>query len=132
MGLLIRWLILTVAIIIASYLLEGIHIGGFFSAFFAAAILGILNALFRPVLIIMTLPINILTLGLFTFIINALMLKMASGVIPGFEVHGFWTAVFGSLIISFVSWILNSFISDRGRIERVDYIDLKKNGNKWE
>jgi putative membrane protein len=132
MGLLIRWLILTIAIIVASYLLEGIHISGFFSAFCAAAILGILNALFRPVLIILTLPINILTLGLFTFIINALMLKMASGVIPGFEVYGFWTAVFGSLIISFVSWLLNSFISDRGRIERVDYIDLKKKGDKWE
>ncbi|HVO68098.1 MAG TPA: phage holin family protein [Syntrophales bacterium] len=132
MGLLIRWLILTVAIIFASYLLEGIHISGFFSAFFAAAILGILNALFRPVLIILTLPINILTFGLFTFIINALMLKMASGVIPGFEVHGFWTAVFGALIISLISWLLNSFISDRGRVERVDYIELKKKGNKWE
>jgi putative membrane protein len=60
------------------------------------------------------------------------MLKMASGVIPGFEVHGFWTAVFGALIISVVSWLLNSFISDRGRIERVYYIDLKKKGDKWE
>ncbi len=132
MGLLIRWLILTAAIIIASYLLDGIHISGFFSAFLAAAILGVLNALFRPVLIILTLPINILTFGLFTFIINALMLKMASSVIPGFEVQGFWTAVFGALIISFVSWLLNSFISDRGRIERVNYIDLKKKGDKWE
>jgi putative membrane protein len=132
MGFLIRWLILTVAIIVASYLLEGIHISGFFSAFFAAAALGILNALFRPILILLTLPINILTLGLFTFIINALMLKMASGVIPGFEVHGFWTAVFGSLIISVVSSLLNSFISDRGRIERVDYIDLKRKGDRWE
>ena len=132
MGLLIRWLILTVAIIIASYLLEGIHIEGFFSAFFAAAILGILNTMLRPILIILTLPINILTFGFFTFIINALMLKLASGVIPGFEVHGFWTAVFGALIIGLVSWLLNSFISDRGRIERVDYIDLKKKGDKWE
>jgi putative membrane protein len=132
MGFLIRWLILTIAIIIASYLLEGIHISGFFSAFFAAAALGILNALFRPILILLTLPINILTLGLFTFIINALMLKIASGVIPGFEVHGFWTAVFGSLIISVVSSLLNSFISDRGRVERVDYIDLKRKGDRWE
>jgi len=131
-GLLLRWLILTVAIIIASYLLEGIHVSGFFSAFFAAAILGILNALFRPILIILTLPINILTLGLFTFIINALMLTMVSDVIPGFEVYGFWTAIFGSLIISIVSWLLNSFINDRGRVERIDYIDLKKKGNRWE
>jgi putative membrane protein len=132
MGILIRWIILTVSIITASYLLEGIHISGFFSAFLAAAALGILNALFRPILLILTLPINVLTLGLFTFIINALMLKMASGIIPGFEVHGFWTAVIGSLIISVISWLLNSFISDRGRVERVEYIDLTKKGNKWE
>jgi len=132
MGLLIRWLILTAAIIVASYLLEGIHISGFFSAFLAAAVLGILNALFRPILILLTLPINILTFGLLTFLINALMLKMVSGVISGFEVHGFWTAVFGSLIISVISWLLNSFISDRGRVERLDYIDLKKKGDRWE
>lgn len=132
MGILIRWLILTVAIIIASYLLEGIYIRNFLSAFFAAAALGILNALFRPILIVLTLPINILTLGIFTFFINALMLKMASGIIPGFDVQGFWAAIFGSLIISVISWLLNSFISDRGRVERADYIELKKKGNKWE
>jgi putative membrane protein len=132
MGLLIRWLIVTVAIILASYLLDGIEVKNFFSAFFAAAALGILNALFRPILIVLTLPINILTLGLFTFLINALMLKMASGIIPGFEVHGFWTAIFGSLIISTISWLLNAFISDRGRVERVDVHDLKKRGGRWE
>jgi len=132
MGLLIRWLIVTAAIILASYLLDGIEVKSFFSAFFAAAALGILNALFRPILIVLTLPINILTLGLFTFLINALMLKMASGIIPGFEVHGFWTAIFGSLIISTISWLLNAFISDRGRVERVDVHDLQKRGDRWE
>jgi putative membrane protein len=132
MGLLIRWLILTSAIILASYMLDGIEIKGFFPAFFAAAVLGILNALFRPILIVLTLPINILSLGLFTFLINALMLKMASSVIPGFEVHGFWTAIFGSLVISIVSWLLNSFISDRGRVERVQHVDLQKKGDRWE
>jgi putative membrane protein len=128
-GILVRWFILTAAIIVASYLLDGIQVKGFFSAFFAAAILGILNAFFRPLLIILTLPINILTLGLFTFIINALLLKMASGVISGFDVRGFWAAVFGSIIISVVSWALNSFISSRGKME---YIDLKKKGDRWE
>jgi len=128
-GILVRWLVLTAAIIIASYVLDGIQVTGFFSAFFAAAILGILNAFFRPILIILTLPINILTLGLFTFIINALLLKMASGVISGFDVRGFWAAVFGSVIISLISWALNSFISPRGRVQ---YIDLKKKGDRWE
>jgi putative membrane protein len=132
-GLFIRWLILTAAIMIASYLLDGIRVDNFFSAFWAAAVLGILNALFRPILILFTLPINILSLGLFTFIINALMLKMASGVISGFHVQGFWTAVFGSLIISVISWLLSAFINEQGRVEYVDYIDLKKkNGDRWE
>lgn len=129
-GLLIRWLILTAAIMFASYLIDGIHVHDFFSAFFAAAILGVLNAFFRPVLIILTLPLNILSLGLFTFVINALMLKMASGVISGFRVDGFWPAVLGSLVISILNWLLSSIISGRGRVE---YIDLKKrDGDKWE
>jgi putative membrane protein len=129
-GILIRWLILTVAILSAAYLLDGMEVRGFTSAFFAAAVLGILNAVLRPVLIILTLPLNILSLGLFTFVINAFLLKMASGVIPGFEVHGFWPALFGSLIISLVSWLLSSWINDRGRVE---VIDLKKrSGNRWE
>jgi putative membrane protein len=129
-GIFLRWLILTVSIIVASYVLEGMQVEGFFSAFFAAAILGILNAFFRPVLIILTLPLNILSLGLFTFIINAMLLKMASGLISGFEVSGFWSAVFGSLVISIVSWLLNSFINEQGRVE---YIDLRKIGdNRWE
>ena len=129
-GLVIRWLVLAAAIMGASYLLEGIEVKGFFSALGAAAMLGILNAFFRPVLLILTLPINILSLGLFTFIINALMLKMASGVIPGFDVRGFWTALLGALIITLISWLLNAFISERGRVE---FIDLKKrDGNRWE
>jgi putative membrane protein len=129
-GLAIRWITLTAAILMASYLLDGIRVGGFFSAFMAAAILGILNAFFRPIAIILTLPINILTFGLFTFVINALMLKMASGLIEGFDVYGFWTAVFGALIISLVSWLLNSYISGRGRVE---VIDLRPRGrNRWE
>jgi len=115
-GIFIRWLTLTGAIIVTSYLLDGIQVSGFVSAFFAAAMLGILNALFRPILILLTLPINILTLGFFTFVINALMLKTASGVISGFEVIGFWSAIFGSLIISAISWLLNSFINEQGSV----------------
>lgn len=110
----VKWLILTAAVMLASYLIEGIRVSGFFSAFFTAAILGILNVLFRPIVILLTLPINIISFGLFTFVINALMLMMASGVIAGFEVHGFWSALLGSLIISGVNWILTSFIREQG------------------
>jgi putative membrane protein len=129
-GITIRWLTLTFAIIVTSYLLDGIQVSGFFSAVFAAAVLGILNAFFRPIILILTLPINILTMGLFTFVINALLLMMASGIISGFNVHGFWSAVFGALLISVVSWLINGFIGDRGTVE---YIDLKhRGGNRWE
>ena len=132
-GIFIKWLILTAAIMMASYLIDGIRVSGFLCAFFTAAILGILNVFFRPVLLILTLPINILSLGLFTFVINALLLKMASGVISGFEVYGFWSAIFGSLVISIVNWVLSSFVIHQGRVERVDYIDLKKGDeDRWE
>ena len=110
-GLLVRWLLLTIAIMLTPYLVSGIYVEGFFAAFFAAAVLGILNALLRPLLLIITLPINIVTFGLFTFVINALLLRMVSGVVPGFHVYGFWSAIFGSLIISLVSWLLSSFIN---------------------
>ena len=146
-GILIRWLTTTAAIVATSYLLDGIQVSGFFPAIFAAAMLGILNAFFRPIALLLTLPINILSLGLFTFIINALMLKMASGVIPGFEVYGFWTAIFGSFLISIISWLLNAFISEKGTLssinvkqgpdartrEQDDTIDLEHKGdNRWE
>jgi putative membrane protein len=136
-GLILRWLMLAVAIIVASYLISGIRVDGFWAAFFAAAILGTLNVFFRPVLLLLTLPLNILSFGLFTFVINALMLKMASGVISGFHVDGFWPAVFGSLVISVVNWALVSFVNDQGRVEYRDVgvIDLEKKdggGHRWE
>ena len=147
MGIFVRWLTLTGAIVFASYVLDGIHVSGFFSAFWAAAILGILNAFFRPIALILTLPINILSLGFFTFVINAFMLKLASGVISGFDVYGFWSAIFGSLLISVISWLLNSFINEHGTVTYInlnhrrsntqknngDTIDLEHKGdNKWE
>ncbi|MFP4108048.1 MAG: phage holin family protein [Desulfonatronovibrio sp.] len=128
-GLFIRWLVLTVAIVICAYLIEGIYVSGFLSAILAAAFLGILNSLLRPLLLLITLPINILTLGLFTFVINAVLLLMVSGVITGLEIRSFWSALGGALIISFISWVLLSFISDRGRIE---YIELRKRDTRWE
>jgi putative membrane protein len=128
-GLIIRWLFLTAAIVAASYLIDGIVVGSFLSALIAAAILGILNVILRPVLLILTLPVNILTLGLFTLVINAFLLKMVSGVVTGFDVQGFWPAFFGSIVISLLNWLLNSFISDRGRVE---YIDLRDRGDRWE
>lgn len=131
-GVILRWLVLTAAVLASSWFLDGIRVGGFLPALFAAGLLGILNAVLRPLLIILTLPINILSLGLFTFVVNALLLKVVSSFVSGFEVYGFWTAVFGAIIIGGVSWLLNLFIGKEGRVERRDYIDLKRRGGKWE
>ena len=131
-GLLLRWLILTFAIMTAAYLFSGIHVSGFGSALFAALVLGILNAFFRPILFVLTLPINVLTLGLFTFVINAVLLMMTSGIIGGLVVDGFGSALFGSLIISLVSLLLSSFISDRGRVESIDIELRRRRGDHWE
>ena len=136
--LLIKWLCLTGAVLVAAYVLDGIHVRGFFSAVVAAAALGILNMIFRPLLLILTLPINVLSLGLFTFVINAMMLKMASGLIDGFTVTGFWTAVFGSLLISIVNWVLTALIQENRMYEYTEtrrgddnFIDLNKKNGRW-
>ena len=131
-GLFLRWLILTAAIMVSAYLFPGLEVSGFGTALFAALVLGILNAFFRPILLILTLPINILSLGLFTFVINAFLLMMTSGVIGGLHVDDFGSALLGSLIISLVSWGLSLFINGRGRVESID-IELRRNrGDHWE
>lgn len=131
-GLLLRWLILSCAIMAAAYFFSGIQVKDFGTAIFAALVLGILNAFFRPILLVLTLPINILTLGLFTFVINALLLMLTSHVIGGLVVTGFWSALLASLIISVVSWLLSSFINDRGRIQSFDIELNKRSGDRWE
>ena len=119
-GILIRWLVSAVALLIASYVVEGIRMEGFFSALLAAAFLGILNAFIRPIFLLLTLPINILTLGLFTFVINAVLLMMVGGVIAGFTVTGFWSAFWGALVLSVVSWLMSMLIGGSGRIEVIE------------
>ena len=133
-GTIIRWLILTAAIMFTSYLLDGIQVSGFFSALLAAAILSVLNVFLRPVLLILTLPLTILSLGLFTFVINAILLMMVSGVISGFTVRDFKSALFGSLLISIVNAILGAFVGDKKKPEKdSSTIEMKKTGDdRWE
>jgi putative membrane protein len=104
---LLKWLINALALLAASYLINGIEIRGPGSVILAAALLGILNALVRPFLILLTLPITIVTLGFFTLIINSFMLWLVSLLINGFILNGFWPAFWGALIISLVSWLLS-------------------------
>lgn len=107
MNLLFKWLISVAAILISAYLLPGIIVAGSWAALWLALFLGVINVILKPILIILTLPINILTLGLFTFVINAGLILLASSVIKGFEVYGFWQAMLFSIVLSLTSYLLH-------------------------
>jgi len=113
MPLALRWLINTLALLVVVWLVKGISVDGPFAAIIAAAIIGLLNAFIRPFLMLIALPLIILTLGLFTFVVNGLMLMLASAILSGFHVTGFWPAVWGALLFSIVSWILSQFLVPR-------------------
>ena len=118
-GLVIRWLVSAVALYLTSLIVRGIEITGVFPLLFAAVTIGVLNAVVRPFILLLTLPLNVLTLGLFTLVVNAAMLWMASKVVIGFYVHGFWSALGGWLLMSFFTFLINLLIGETGRIEIV-------------
>lgn len=103
---LFKWAIMAASIMLAAYVIPGVNIKSFFSALWAALFIGIINVLVRPLLILITLPINILTLGLFTFVINALLILLVSSIIKGFEVKGFWIAMLFSIVLSIINYLL--------------------------
>ena len=104
------------AIVVAAWLLPGIHITSTFAALLAGVILGFVNAIVRPVLFLLTLPLTLLTLGVFIFIVNALCFALTAWLVPGFAIDGFLWALVGALLVSVVSWILNGLVV--GRRER--------------
>ena len=110
-----RWIINSLAVMLAAYLVPGVSVRDFWSALIAALVIGLVNAIIRPIAIILTLPINILTLGLFTLVINALMFWLASSVVPGFKVDGFWAAFGGALVFWAVSWVSNAMLKEDKR-----------------
>ncbi|MEK7451777.1 MAG: phage holin family protein [Patescibacteria group bacterium] len=110
MQLLLRWLLNTLALMVVANIVPGIHIDTFYHALIAALILGLANALVRPILIILTLPVTILTLGLFIFVINALMILFASSIVKGFTVTGFVPAFLAAIVFWFMSMVTNWFI----------------------
>ncbi len=111
MSILLRWLISAVSLMLVTYFVPGIKVQSFYTALIAALVLGLINSLIKPVLIILTLPVNILTLGLFTLIINAFLFWLAATIVKGFGVDGFWPAFWGALTMSIVSWVLNGIFN---------------------
>ena len=118
-GLVIRWLVSAAALYLTSLIVRGIEIQGVVPLLFAAVTIGVLNAVVRPLVLLLTLPLNVLTLGLFTLVVNAGMLWMASQVVIGFRVHGFWSALGGWLLMSFFTFLINLLIGETGQIEIV-------------
>ncbi len=127
LGFLLRWSINLLALVMAAALIKGIRIQSIEMGVLAAGILSVVNAVIRPVVLILTLPINLLTLGLFTLVINAAMLKLVSAVVPGLVIESFGAAFLGALIVSLTSWALNIFVSGDGKV-----IFIKKAGKKGE
>lgn len=119
MGFVVRALLNAATIALAAAVLPGIRLDGVWPALLAGVVLGLVNALVRPVLIILTLPLTLLTLGLFLLVLNGLCLALTAWLVPGFDIDGLLAAVLGALVISVVSWLLTAFVSDRGRFERL-------------
>lgn len=105
-NILLGWLVSAMMVIAISYILPGVYVSGFIAAFVVAIVLGITNAVIRPLALLLTLPINILTLGLFTFIVDALIVMFCAVVVPGFTIDSFWWALLFALILSLVNYFL--------------------------
>jgi len=113
MKLLLRWVLNAVALLGIAYYLPGIEVNGFYAVLIIALVLGLVNALVRPILVVLTLPITIVTLGLFILVINALLFWFTSMVVKGFEVDGFISAFIGALIMTVVSWVVSALIKKK-------------------
>ena len=111
MALLLVWILNAVSLLIVAYVLPGINVASFGSALIAALVLGLLNTLVKPVLILLTLPITVVTLGLFLLVVNALVFWFAGTILSGFRVEGFWWAMLGALVYSLVSGLLSGLLS---------------------
>ena len=113
MTLIVRWFINALALLLVAYLYSGVQVDGIFAALIAALVLGLVNAIIRPLLVVLTLPVTILTLGLFIFVINAFMFWFVTEIVKGFTVTGFMAALIGSLMFSVISLVTNWLVFDK-------------------
>lgn len=107
------WVLNSVALLIVAYLYPGVQVRDWVAAAVAALVLGLVNALVRPVLFVLTLPITVVTLGLFLLVLNALLFWFVASVVPGFAVTGFWAALLGALLYSLITWALSGLLPPR-------------------
>jgi len=113
---LVVWVINALALLTVAYVMPGIAVASFATALVAALVLGLVNAVIRPVLVLLTLPVTIVTLGLFIFVINGLLFWFVGSYLQGFVVGGFWAGVFGAIVYSLISWALSSLVFEEKKI----------------
>src|SRR5258705_4886104 len=113
MRLLLQWLVNALALLALPYIFTSITVDSFVTALVAALVLGLINTLIRPLLVLLTLPVTIVTLGLFIFVINGLLFWWVGSFITGFHVNGFWSGVFGAIVYSLISWLLSSLLQKK-------------------
>jgi putative membrane protein len=116
-GFLVRLLITALGLWVASVLVPGVSISGAWTLIFAALWLGIVNAVIRPIALLLTFPFTLITLGLFILVVNAGMFALVAALLDGFQLSGFWSALMGALVVSITSWLASAFIGPRGRYE---------------
>lgn len=112
MRLILRWLVSALALLAVPYVVSGIEVKSFYIALIAAVILGLVNAVIRPILILLTLPVTVLTLGLFILVINGLLFWFVGSFVAGFHVDGFWAGFFGAILYSLITWAANALLLD--------------------
>ena len=116
-GFLVRWFVNALALVVVVYTIRGIEVESLFATVVAALILGIVNTFFRPLIIVLTVPISIATFGGFILVINGFLLWLVSKIVKGFTIQSFWAAFWGALVFSLVSYLLNLWINQQGRLE---------------
>jgi putative membrane protein len=114
MRLILRWIISALALLALPYVISGIQLKSFYIALIAAVLLGLVNAVIRPILILLTLPVTVLTLGLFILVINGLLFWFVGSFVEGFHVSGFWAGFFGAILYSLITWAANALLLDAG------------------
>jgi putative membrane protein len=118
-----KWLITALALLLISRYLPGFHIDSFYNALIAALIIGLLNVIVRPILILLTLPITFFTLGLFLLVINALMIQLASTIVKGFSVDSFWVALLAAIILAVIGVVADKIFKPSGRVSQAEIIN---------
>jgi putative membrane protein len=124
-GFLFRLIITALGLFAAAHIVPGVHIRGIGTLVVAALLLGIVNAVIRPIVLVLTLPLTVLTLGLFIFVVNGISLALVAWLVPGFYLSGLWAAILGSIVVGLTSWFASTFVGNRGRLENIHRLEVR-------